>query len=119
MRSCASRVLTSCLKCCRIVVVFEERGVRVSLAERIKKIQNGAKSLMWGCSRHSETETLFVVGHKSYRGVVKYFIVSEDFMIREVEDRTQVLVKKCSSEDEVLSEVTKLLKGWFPAKGSE
>ena len=99
-----------------IVVSNDKEGVRVSLAERIQKIQNGAKSLMWGCSRHIGTETIYAVGHKSYPKQVRYFIVSDDFIVREVDEDVQVLVKKCSSEDEVIQEVMRLLKLWFPAK---
>ena len=86
------------------------------MTERIKKIQNGAKSLKWGCTRHSETETLFAVGHKSYHNV-KYFVVSDDFSVSDANGVLPVLVKKCADEDEVIRTVFELLKQWFPPKG--
>ena len=88
------------------------------MIEKILKIQNKNKSLMWGCTRHSETETLFAVGHKSYPKQIKYFIVSEDFAVSTVtDDSRSVLVKSCEDEAEVLKVIYDLLKQWFPAKG--
>lgn len=88
------------------------------MIDKIMKIQNKSKSLMWGCTRHSETETLFAVGHKSYPKQVKYFIVSEDFAVSTVtDDSRSVLVKSCEDEAEVLRVIYDLLKQWFPAKG--
>lgn len=86
------------------------------MTERIKSIQNSAKSLKWGCTRHSETETLFVVGHSSYQRQVHYFMVSDDFVLSDCDTSDWKVIKECSSEDEVLVEVKKLLKQWFPAK---
>lgn len=85
------------------------------MTERIKKIQNKAKSLMWGAHRHSETETMFAVGHKSY-GVTKYFMVSDDFVICVCESGKFKTEKFCESEDEVIKEILRLLKLWFPAR---
>lgn len=86
--------------------------------EKILKIQNGAKSLMWGCTRHSETETLFCVGHKSYPRQNKFFVVTSDLVVETVSDDHKIVpVKSCESEEEVLKVVYDLLKKWFPAKG--
>ena len=88
------------------------------MKEKILKIQNSAKSLMWGSTRHSETETLFCVGHKSYPRQNRCFIVSDDFVISIVgDDHKRAFVIKRESVDEVLKEVILLLKEWFPAKG--
>ena len=87
------------------------------MKEKILKIQNGAKSLMWGCTRHSDTETLFAVGHKSYPRQNKFFVVSDDFAVKEVKGITQTFVKQCESQEEVLEVIYDLLKEWFPAKG--
>ena len=88
------------------------------MRDKILKIQNGAKSLMWGCTRHSETETLFAVGHKSYPRQNKFFVVTSDLAVETVsDDHKIVLVKSCESETEVLKVIYDLLKQWFPAKG--
>ena len=88
------------------------------MKEKILKIQNGAKSLMWGCTRHSETETLFAVGHKSYPRQNRCFIVSDDFVLSIVgDDHKRAFVKQCGTEEKVLEEIMMLLKEWFPAKG--
>ena len=88
----------------------------MSLSERIKKIQNGAKSLRWGCTRHSETETLFVVGHTGYPREVHYFMVNDKFELYDCDSSKWRVEKFCESEDEVIQEVLRLLKLWFPAK---
>lgn len=86
--------------------------------EKILKIQNGAKSLMWGCTRHSETETMFAVGHKSYPNEVLYFIVSDDFEVSLVSaDHKKLPRDRFSNEREVIAWVVELLKDAFPAKG--
>ena len=86
--------------------------------EKILKIQNKSKSLMWGCTRHSETETLFCVGHKSYPRQNKCFVVSDDFVISIVgDDHKRAFVIECGSAEKVIEEVLLLLKEWFPAKG--
>ena len=88
------------------------------MQEKILKIQNRAKSLMWGCTRHSETETLFAVGHKSYPKKTKYFMVTKDLLVETVtDDNSIVTVKSCADETEVLTVIYELLKQWFPAKG--
>lgn len=86
------------------------------MTDKILKIQNGAKSLTWGYTRHSETETLYAVGHKSYH-LLKYFIVGDDFAVYDANGAYKVLVKKCASEDEVIQTVYEFLKQWFPARG--
>ena len=88
----------------------------MSLSERIKKIQNGAKSLRWGCTRHSETETLFVVGHTSYPREVHYFMVNDKFELYDCDSSKWNIEKFCESENGVIQEVLRLLKLWFPAK---
>lgn len=87
----------------------------MSLTEKIKKIQNGAKSLHWGCTRHSETETIFAVGHKSYHNV-KYLMVRDDLFVFDLSGSNIVPVRQCADEEEVIQEVLRLLKLWFPAK---
>lgn len=88
------------------------------MKEKIIKIQNGAKSLLWGYTRHSETETLFAVGHKSYPRQTKFFMVSDDFVLSLFGDDYKIaLVKSCENEVEVLKVIYDLLKQWFPAKG--
>lgn len=88
------------------------------MTEKILKIQNSAKSLMWGCTRHSETETLFAVGHKSYPKQTRYIVVTNNLAVETVsDDHRIVLVKSCEDEAEVLKVIYDLLKQWFPAKG--
>ena len=87
----------------------------MSLIDDILKIQNGAKSLTWGHTRHSDTETLFAVGHKSYHQL-RYFIVGDDFSVYDVSGNARVFVIQCTNEDEVMSVVIEMLKQWFPAK---
>ena len=90
------------------------------IAEKVVKIQNKSKSLMWGCTRHSETETLFVVGHKSYPKQIRCFAVTSDLAVDIVTDEHKLeLFKSCKSESEVLEVICSLLKQWFPAKGVE
>lgn len=88
------------------------------MKEKILKIQNKRKSLMWGCTRHSETEYLFVVGHKFYPRQNRVFVVSDDFVLSIVsDDHKKAFVKNCGSAEKVLEEIVLLLKEWFPAKG--
>ena len=88
------------------------------MIDKITKIQNGAKSLMWGCSRLSETETLFVVGHKSYPRENKFFVVADNLAIGIVTDDHKLeYYTICENEKEVLKVIYDLLKKWFPAKG--
>ena len=88
------------------------------MKDKILKIQNGAKSLKWGCTRHSETETIFVVGHKSYPGDVLYFMVSDDYVVSLISVDHKVLPRRqCVNESEVIVWVIELLKQVFPAKG--
>ena len=90
------------------------------MIDKITKIQNGAKSLMWGCTRHSETETLFCVGHKSYPKQVHYIVVTKDLVVETVTDDHKLeTVKSCADETEVLKVIYELLKQWFPAKGEK
>ena len=94
----------------------------MTLIEEIKKIQNKAKSLMWGSDSCSDTKTVFAVGHKSYVGVVKYFTVdcfNESFNLNVLHSEGETLVKQCSSTEEIVAGVVELLKEWFPAKGVE
>ena len=88
------------------------------MKEKILKIQNKQKSLMWGCTRHSETEILFAVGHKSYPLEVLYFIVDGDYAVILIDDyHKRVLHKQCDEETELLGVIVELLKEHFPAKG--
>lgn len=89
------------------------------MKEKILKIQNGAKSLMWGCTRHSETETLFAVGHKSYPTEVLYIMVSDDYVVSLIDtyEHKEVFKKCCESEKQVLEVIIETLKRYFPAKG--
>ena len=88
------------------------------MKEKILKIQNGAKSLMWGCTRHSETETLFCVGHKSYPRQNRCFVVTDDLVVGIVTDDHKLRsYTTCETEEEVLKVIYNLLKKWFPAKG--
>ena len=90
----------------------------VEVIDKILKIQNGAKSLSWGHTRHSETETLFCVGHKSYPRQVRFIVVTDKLAVETVsDDHKIVLVKSCRSEKEVVTVICDLLKQWFPAKG--
>ena len=87
------------------------------MKEKILSIQNKSKSLMWGCTRHSETETLFAVGHKSYPMQVLYFIVSDDLavsLIDELHKRSQT--KTFDDDAELVAFVCEMLKTAFPAK---
>jgi len=87
------------------------------MIDKILKIQNKSKSLMWGCADDGD-EAMFAVGHKSYPRQTRYFIVSKDFVVSiPDENHKKVFVKKCENEEEVIKEVTLLLKEWFPAKG--
>lgn len=87
------------------------------MTEKILKIQNKQKSLMWGCCQ-DETEALFAVGHKSYPRQTKYFVVTSDLLVETVtDDHKRDLVKSCADETEVLKVIYDLLKQWFPAKG--
>lgn len=88
------------------------------MKDKIFKIQNKAKSLRWISTPHSETETLFVVVHKSYPRQNRCFIVSDDFVLSIVgDDHKRAFVIKCGSAEKVIEEVLILLKEWFPAKG--
>jgi hypothetical protein len=87
------------------------------IAEKVLKIQNKAKSLMWGCTRHSETEYLFAVGHKSYPLQVLYFIIDEDYAVSLIDEhhkRSQT--KQFDEETELLGFVCEMLKTCFPVK---
>ena len=87
------------------------------MIDKILKIQNKSKSLMWGCAQ-DEKETMFAVGHKSYPKQTKYFVVTNDFVIGIVTDDHKIRsYTTCSSEEEVLKVIYDLLKQWFPAKG--
>ena len=94
------------------------------MVEKIKSIQNGKKSLMWGSAAVSESETLFAVGHKSSpkQGkffTVRHFEVTNDYAVSVLEDYTnkRTKVKTCSTVEEVVKAVVDLLKEWFPPKG--
>ena len=90
------------------------------LCDKVSKTQNKAKSLKWGV--HVEPEehsTMIAVGHKSYKGKVLYIhlIVRESVEVAYFigEDRKPTHVEMCSSEEEVLKEVRRILTFEFPA----
>lgn len=88
------------------------------MIDKITKIQNKSKSLMWGCTRHSETETLFAVGHKSYPCEVLYFIVSDDHVVSLIDELHKVShTKQLADDAELVALVCEMLKTAFPAKG--
>lgn len=90
------------------------------LCMRVTNTQNKAKSLKWGVHIEPEEHSaMFAVGHKSYRGKVLYIhlIVRESVEVTYFigEDRNPTHVEMCSSEEEVLKEVRRILTFEFPA----
>lgn len=90
------------------------------LCMRVTNTQNKAKSLKWGAHFEAEEHSaMFAVGHKSYRGKVLYIhlIVRESVEVTYFigEDRNPTHVEMCSSEEEVLKEVRRILTFEFPA----
>ena len=90
------------------------------LCMKVTNTQNKAKSLKWGVHIEPEEHSVMIaVGHKSYKGKVLYIhlIVRESvevtYFIRE--DRKPTHVEMCSSEEEVLKEVRRILTFEFPA----
>ena len=84
--------------------------------ERVKKIQNGQKSLGWG-SHQTDEGVLFVVGHKAYRGKILYFVVRDYDLYLLKEDNSQELVGKSANVDDCIKSIIYLLKEWFPPIG--
>ena len=90
------------------------------LCDKVSKTQNKAKSLKWGVHIEPEEHSAMIaVGHKSYRGKVLYIhlIVRESVEVSYFigEDRKPTHVEMCSSEEEVLKEVRRILTFEFPA----
>ena len=90
------------------------------LCDKVSKTQNKAKSLKWGVHIEPEEHSAMIaVGHKSYRGKVLYIhlIVGESVEVTYFigEDRKPTHVEMCSSEEEVLKEVRRILSFEFPA----
>lgn len=90
------------------------------LCDKVSKTQNKAKSLKWGVHVEPEEHSaMFAVGHKSYKGKVLYIhlIVRESVEVTYFigEDRKPTHVEMCSSEEEVLKEVRRILTFEFPA----
>ena len=90
------------------------------LCDKVSKTQNKAKSLKWGVHIEPEEHSAMIaVGHKSYRGKVLYIhlIVRESVEVTYFigEDRKPTHVEMCSSEEEVLKEVRRILTFEFPA----
>ena len=90
------------------------------LCDKVSKTQNKAKSLKWGVHVEPEEHSaMFAVGHKSYKGKVLYIhlIVRESVEVTYFicEDRNPTHVEMCSSEEEVLKEVRRILTFEFPA----
>lgn len=86
--------------------------------ERVKKIQNGQKSLGWG-SHQTEDGVLFVVGHKAYKGKILYFIVDNDYNLYLLkDDNTRELNNEAIHVEDLISHcIIPLLKQWFPPIG--
>ena len=100
---------------CSTMCIANAKVRRAVVKDKILKIQNKGKCLMWGFTRHSETETMFCVGHKRYPCQVHYFVVSDDYRIHIVSREHRLdLVKSCCCEGEVLEVLYGLLKQWFP-----
>ena len=90
------------------------------LCDKVSKTQNKAKSLKWGVHVEPEEHSAMIaVGHKSYKGKVLYIhlIVRESVEVTYFigEDRKPTHVEMCSSEEEVLKEVRRILSFEFPA----
>ena len=90
------------------------------LCDKVSKTQNKAKSLKWGVHIEPEEHSAMIaVGHKSYKGKVLYIhlIVRESVEVAYFigEDRKPTHVEMCSSEEEVLKEVRRILTFEFPA----
>lgn len=88
-----------------------------AVINKIEKIQNKHKSLMWGHYNMSDDETMFAVGNKAYPKEPHFFTVTSDYTICLLDDSHKRSVHKhCSDSIEVVTEVISLLKEWFPAK---
>ena len=90
------------------------------LCMKVTNTQNKAKSLKWGVHIEPEEHSAMIaVGHKSYKGKVLYIhlIVRESVEVTYFicEDRKPTHVEMCSSEEEVLKEVRRILSFEFPA----
>ena len=90
------------------------------LCDKVSKTQNKAKSLKWGV--HIEPEehpAMIAVGHTFYKRKVLYIhlIVRESVEVTYFicEDRKPTHAEMCSSEEEVLKEVRRILSFEFPA----
>ena len=81
--------------------------------ERIKSIQNNAKSLSWYCDNQShDGKYLILVHHREWRKA-HFFYLGEDLTIdlkADFEDRKFA----CESVNEVVKIIVELLKEWFP-----
>ncbi len=87
------------------------------MIQKIKTIQNKAKSLQWGHYAMSDDETMFVVGNKAYPKEPHFFVISSDYTIYFLNDsHKKILHKQCDNLSHVTSEIIVLLKEWFPAK---
>lgn len=90
------------------------------LCMKVTNTQNKAKSLKWGVHIEPEEHSAMIaVGHKFYKGKVLYIhlIVRESVEVIYFigEDRKPTHVEMCSSEEEVLKEVRRILSFEFPA----
>lgn len=75
---------------------------------------------MWGSAQHSEHEVLFAVGSKAYPGRAYYFLVNDSNEVLFIaEGDHKELMGKCVDDKDVVPLVIKLLKEWFPAKGTD
>lgn len=88
------------------------------LVEKIKKIQNKQRSLMWGSDYFSDTEVIFAVGSKAYPRQPHYFsITAENTICLIDDDNKRTIIKQCETSTDVVSCIIELLKKWYPAKG--
>lgn len=88
------------------------------LIERIKKIQNKQRSLMWGSDYFSDTEIIFAVGSKAYPRQPHYFSITAANTINLInDDNKRMMIKQCETSEDVIHCIIELLKEWYPAKG--
>lgn len=87
------------------------------LIEKVKKIQNKQRSLMWGSDYFSETEIIFAVGSKAYPRQPHYFSITTEYTVSLInDDNKRTIIKRCETPADVVSCVIGLLKEWYPAK---
>lgn len=90
-----------------------------SIIKSVTGIQNKQKSLMWGSTRHSETEVMFAVGHKSYPRKTVYFLISVDYKVQVLNESIVEETFLCADRKECIYRVIEVLKEKFPSIGGE